>query len=138
MIKRLYADMVSDLFHRGHVEFLKKMRGLYENTYVIIGINSEEDVIGYKRKPVFSVDDRAEIIRSCRYVDEVIIDPPFYITEDFLNKYNIDVVVHGDDMTEYLKKYNYKVPISRGIMETVPYYNGVSTTEIINIIKKGY
>jgi len=131
---RIYADVVADLFHRGHVEFLKKIKTLYKNTYIIIGIMSDKEVIKYKRKPIFSADDRAEIMKSCKYVDEIIFEPPFYITENFLKEHNIDLVVHGEDMTEFLKKYNYEVPIKLGIMKTVPYYDKISTTQIINKI----
>ena len=131
---RIYADIVGDLFHRGHVEFFKKLKNLYGDSYLIIGVLSDKDVEKYKRKPIFSLEDRSEIIRSCRYVDEVIIDPPFYITEDFLKKHNINIVAHGDDMTEYFKKYNYEIPLKLGIMRTVPYYEGISTTKIIEII----
>ena len=131
---RVYADVVADLFHRGHVEFFKKMKLLYENTHVIIGVQSDEASEKYKRIPIFPSEDRAEIIKSCRYVDEIIFEPPFYITEDFLEKHDINVVVHGEDMTEHLKKYNYEIPIKLGIMKTVPYYKGISTTKIIKKI----
>ena len=133
-IVRIYADVVVDLFHRGHVEFFKKIKSLYKTTYVIIGVQSDEDSARYKRIPVFNAEDRAEIVKSCKYVDEVVFEPPLYITEKFIKKHNIDIVAHGDDMTEYLKKYNYEIPMKLGIMKTVPYYNDISTTEIIKRI----
>ena len=131
---RVYADVVADLFHRGHVEFLKKVKSLYDNTYVIVGIQSNEDSQKYKRVPIFNAEDRAEIIKSCKDVDEIILEPQLYITKEFLKENNIDIVVHGDDMTEYLKKYNYEIPIKLEIMRTVPYYEGISTTQIIQKI----
>lgn len=52
---RIYADMVADIFHRGHVEFLKKISKLYKNSYIIIGIHSDESVTIYKKKNRYSV-----------------------------------------------------------------------------------
>ena len=39
---RVYADMTADLFHAGHVEFLKKARALGD--YMIVGLMSDEDI----------------------------------------------------------------------------------------------
>ena len=132
---RIYADMVCDLFHRGHVEFLKKISKLEKNSCVIIGIHSDETAETYKKRPVFNMEDRIEIIKSCRYVDEVISDAPFLITEGFLKLHKIDIVVHGNDMPDILKEKNYPVPIKLGIMKIVPRWEGISTTAIIEIIK---
>ncbi len=133
-MKRVYTDLVADLFHRGHVELLKKAKATTENTHLIVGIHSDEDCVSYKRKPLFSMEDRVEIVRACKYVDEVIPNAPLEISQDFLRLHNIDIVVHGDDMTEFHRNVNYRVPIELGIMRTVPYYKGISTTEIIKEI----
>ncbi len=133
-MKIVYADITGDLFHRGHVEFFKKAKSLFNDTYLIIGINRDEDVKKYKRQPFTSMDDRVEIFKYCRLIDKVISDVPFFITECFLNEHKIDVVLHGDDMTDYLKENNYAVPIKLGKMVTIPYYKGTSTTEIIERI----
>lgn len=34
---RVYADGVFDMFHYGHARFIKKVRDLFPNPYVIIG-----------------------------------------------------------------------------------------------------
>ncbi len=136
-MKRVYVDLVADLFHRGHVEFLKKAKATAENTHLIVGIHSDEDCSSYKRKPLFPMEDRVEIVRACKYADEVIPNAPLEITHDFLKFHNIDIVIHGDDMTEFHQNVNYRVPIELGIMRTIPYYKGISTTEIIKEIKWG-
>ena len=38
---RVYADMVGDLFHYGHVEFLEKARALGD--YLIVGVHGDND-----------------------------------------------------------------------------------------------
>jgi len=132
---RIYADMVADIFHRGHIEFLKKISKLYKNSYIIIGIHSDESVTIYKKKPIFCMEDRIEIMKNCKLVDKVIKNAPILITNNFLELHKIDIVAHGDDMTDFLKKNNYPIPIKLGIMRIVPRWEGISTTEIIKKIK---
>ena len=131
---RVYADMVADLFHRGHVEFLRKAKSLFDETYLIIGVHSDETVASYKRKPIFTMSDRVAIVGSCKYVDEVIEDAPLRLTEKFIEDHKIQVVIHGDDMSEFFKEC-YHVPLELGIMRLLPYYNEISTTQIIEMVK---
>ncbi len=131
---RIYADIAGDLFHRGHVEFFKKISALEENSYVIIGVHSDKTLESYKRKPIFNMEDRIEIIKSCRYINEVIPNAPLLITKEFIRLHKIDFVAHGDDMTDFLRKHNYPVPIKLGIMKIVPRWEGMSTTDIIERI----
>jgi len=79
--------------------------------------------------------DRIEIMKNCKLVDKVIKNAPILITNNFLELHKIDIVVHGDDMTNFLKKNNYPIPIKLGIMRIVPRWKGISTTEIIKKIK---
>jgi len=132
----VYADMVADLFHRGHVEFLKKVKNIYSNSYFIVGTHSDEDCISYKRIPIFCMEDRAEILRSCKYIDKVIENAPLRVTKEFIDKHKISVVVHGTDMNDFLTKECYSVPIKLGIMNFVSYYDKISTTTIIDKIRK--
>ena len=48
----------------------------------------------YKGKTVMTEDERYESLRHCKWVDEVIRDAPWVITEDFLDAHNIDFVAH--------------------------------------------
>ena len=130
---RVYVDVVGDLFHSGHIEFFKKAKG--DGNYLIVGIHGDEDVTLYKRKPILTLDERKRSIEACRYVDEVIINSPIGITEDWIKKYQIDLVIHGDDFDEAKLMLQYAVPIKMGIFKTVAYTQGISTTDIIQRIK---
>ena len=129
-MKRVYVDMVGDLFHIGHINMFKQARELGD--YLIVGVHSDKAVESYKRTPITPEKGRYEIIRSCRLVDEIIEDAPLIITKKYLLKHDISLVVHGDDI-----RYDsfYEVPINMGIMRYVKYTKGVSTTEILNKIK---
>jgi len=130
-MKRVYTDMVADMFHVGHLNLIKRAKALGD--YLIVGVHSDENIRKYKRHPVISENDRYEIVRSCRHVDEVIEDAPLIMTKDFLEKNNIDLVVRGDDITPELLGQQ-SAPIEMGIMKYLPRTSGVSTTEIIQDI----
>ena len=111
----VYVIGVFDLFHRGHVELLKKAKGLGDR--LIVAINSDEMVANYKRKPVINENDL------------------------YVIKYNVDIIVHGDDWTgegylnqicmtpEFLQKHQIELVY-------LPYTKGISTSKIIKSIQE--
>ena len=130
---KLFCDGVFDLFHEGHVKHFKKITELYPNSYLMVGIYNDKDSTGYKRKPYYDQNKRLKLVSSCKYVDEVTLDYPGIMTEEFMNKNNIDMIVHAfsniNDI-EKQKKY-FEVPIRLNKMKVIEYNKGVSTTNII-------
>ena len=126
---RVYADMTADLFHAGHVEFLKKARALGD--YMIVGLMSDEDITRWKRPPILNLEDRIAVVAACKFVDEAIPNAPWIIDADWIALHNIDLVVHGDDYTDQELKFSHNVPIEMGIFRSIPYTPGISTTQII-------
>ena len=132
-------DGVFDLFHRGHLEAIKKVRieaGI-EGT-VIIGIVSDTDANSYKRWPIINEKDRVEIVSNIKDVDKVIFPCPMYVSKEFIEKHQIDLVVHGfadNNDFEKQKKF-FKNIIDIGKFKVHEYYKGSSTTEIIKKIKE--
>jgi len=138
----VYADMVADLFHVGHLEFLKKCKAIAGQRPLVIGIHNDDDVEQYKRKPVYPMVERARIVRSIKGVDRVLVDAPVIITEEFIDGSGIGLVVHGH-VCKHAKEYHkiqqmYAVPIEKGIMCWVDPYPGISTTQIIEKVKNAY
>lgn len=133
---RVYVDMVADLFHYGHVEFIKKARSF--GTYMIVGLCSDEECTGYKRRPVLSIEERTRSVQGCRYVDEVIPNCPLRITKEFMEEHKIDIVAHGDDFDQEKIKYWYGAAIDQGKFKVVPYTQGVSTTDLLNRIRNRF
>ncbi len=72
-------------------------------------------------------------------VDEVLPLPRtyFFIDRAWIELHDIDLVVHGDDLTQKQLEYYYKVPIELGIFRKLPYTRGISTTDIIHRIAGG-
>ena len=116
---RVYVDMVADLFHYGHANFLQQARQFGD--YLIVGIHSDKVVEGYKRPPIMSMQERIDTVSSCRYVDEVVPDAPLTIDQKWISAHNIDLVVHGDDFSDEMKNICYKTPIELGIFRLVSY-----------------
>ncbi len=130
---RVYADMVADLFHYGHVEFLRQVSGLGD--YVLVGINADDVAQVHKRRPIQTMEQRIAAVAACRYVDQVIPNAPWVFDPAWIEKYNIDVVAHGDDYSAEQRRRIYKVPIEMGIFRAVNYTKGISTTDIIHRCK---
>lgn len=133
---RVYADISGDLFHAGHVAFLKRAKAFGDE--LVIGVLSDEDIESYKRTPILTLQERVTVIEACRYVDEVIAAPPLCASKQWLKEHQIDVVVHGDDFdpTSSLAMSQYGPAIEMGIFVTVPYTKGISTTEIIKRVQQ--
>lgn len=126
---RVYADMVGDLFHHGHVEFLRQARALGDE--LVVGIHSDADVASYKRPPVMTMDERVGVVQGCRWVDRVIPNAPLRVSREFVEEHGLDLVVHGDDFDRERLLRMYGDPADMGILRTVPYTPGISTTEIL-------
>jgi choline-phosphate cytidylyltransferase len=120
---RVYVDGVYDLFHYGHAEMLGRVRAKFGPVATIIaGVAPDEECTIYKRRPVMTQDERARSVRACKYVDEVIEDAPWAITQEFLDAYSIDIVCHdgaaypsdsAPDIYEYVKSVGRFVHIDR-------------------------
>lgn len=83
------------MFHIGHLNLLKNAKAQCDK--LIVGVNTDDLIFRYKGKyTVINEADRAEIIRSVRYVDDVILVD----TLDKLQTWEIiefDAIFIGDD-----------------------------------------
>jgi ethanolamine-phosphate cytidylyltransferase len=70
----VYVDGVFDLFHAGHIQFLKKAKSL--GTYLIVGVISDEACQSYKRKPIIDLNNRIIMVENIKIVDKVVTKSP--------------------------------------------------------------
>ena len=71
-MKRVITYGTFDLFHKGHYNIIKRAKALGD--YLIVGVNADALVESYKhKKPIVPLEERAEIVRAIRYVDQVIV-----------------------------------------------------------------
>ena len=126
---KIYVCITGDLFHSGHISFLKKARNFGD--HLIVGVCSDEDVAAYKWPPILNLDQRVAIIESCNLVNEVIPSAPPETKEDFIKNHQIDLVVATKAYSEAdLKKY-YEDPLKLEILKLVDYHEGISTSSIV-------
>ena len=125
--------MIRDLFHYGHVEFLKNAKSLGD--YLIVGVHSDETNQKYKRNSIINMNERIKVIESCKYVDKVIPDAPLIITEKYINDNKIDLVCHAHNENEHEKYiFMYEIPYKLGIFKRIDYTTTISTTKILKRI----
>ncbi|KAK9937216.1 hypothetical protein M0R45_014020 [Rubus argutus] len=138
---RVYADGIYDLFHFGHARSLEQAKKSFPNTYLLVGCCNDEVTHNYKGKTVMTDQERYESLRHCKWVDEVIPDAPWVLTQEFLDKHQIDYVAHdslpyadasgaGKDVYEFVK--------SVGKFKETKRTDGISTSDIIMRIVKDY
>ena len=113
-MKKVLTYGTYDLLHYGHFRLLKKAKEFGD--YLIVGISTDEFNLIKGKKCVQPFAHRAEIIKSIRYVDEVIPENNWDQKIDDIIKHNIDVFIMGNDWEgkfDSLKKYCKVVYIER-------------------------
>jgi cytidyltransferase-like protein len=130
----VYVDMCGDLLHYGHIRFLEKARKLGDK--LIVGIHSDKTIESYKRTPVCNMKERIELIKAVKWVDEVIEDAPLFITEEYIEKHKINKIATPKNRTEEEIKKMCIIPYEKNILYFIEYTPEISTSMIINRIKK--
>jgi choline-phosphate cytidylyltransferase len=125
-------------FH-SHMRALEQAKTKLPNTYLIVGVTGNAETHKRKGLTVLSGSERAETLRHCKWVDEVIPNCPWIVTPEFLEEHKIDYVAHdddpygadeGDDIYAAIKK--------EGKFLVTQRTEGVSTTGIITKIVRDY
>lgn len=128
--KIVFTNGCFDILHIGHIRYLREARALGD--VLVVGLNSDRSVSLIKpQRPINPQDHRAEVLSSLEMVDYVTLfdeETPFELIK-FLQP---DILVKGGDW----KKED--IVGSDIVKETcsLPYIRGVSTSEIIERIKK--
>lgn len=131
-MKTLYTGGTFDLFHAGHVNFLKHCKTLGE--HVIVSLNTDEFVERYKGSaPIVSYDDRKTILLSCKYVDEVVENSDGEDSKPTILWAKPDIIAIGDDWAkkDYYKQMNFTqdwLDENNILLVYIPYKQGISTT----------
>ena len=129
----VYVEGVFDLFHAGHVEFLRQARLLGDR--LIVGLISDADAATYKPAPIMTHAERLAVVRACRHVDRALdVAAPLQTTRAFLDNIGAAFCCHGDDMdeTELARWYGDLMPAGR--LRVVRYTASVSSRTIIGRI----
>lgn len=144
-VYRVYCDGVFDLFHLGHMQMLEQAKTMLDSTgartHLIVGVNSDEQVHAFKGKTVMNHALRVNSVRHCRWVDEVLEDAPWVLTDDYLSAHRIDFVAH--DAIPYTDAASgsqdvYAAVKAKGMFMETRRTDGLSTSDIIVEIVRNY
>jgi len=129
-----YTAGVYDLFHIGHLSLLKNAKGLCDK--LIVGVTVDELVLYKGKRAMIPYSDRAEIVRSIKYVDAVV---PQY-DMDKLNackKLGATILFVGDDWYGTDKWKEYELEFAKDGIKIIyfPYTRGISSTKITEALK---
>lgn len=135
---RVYTGGTFDLFHAGHVKFLRRCKEIAGSTgQVIVSLNTDEFIKEYKGKPpIISYEDRKLILESCKYVDSVMQNYGGADSkESIILAQLIDVIAIGSDWArkDYYKQMNFTqdwLDEENISLIYIPYTKGISSTSI--------
>ena len=129
-MKRVITFGTFDLFHIGHLRILQRAKEL--GHYLIVGISTDQLNFNKKQKtPIYSEEDRADIIGSLKLVDEVFFEESLELKGEYIKQHKADILVMGDDWKGRFDEFN-------SVCEVIylPRTPSISTTEIIEIIRR--
>lgn len=132
----VYVAGAFDLFHVGHLDFLEKAKA--QGDYVIVGLHTDPVVNRYKDSnyPIMNLHERVLSVLACKYVSEVVIGAPYKVTQDLMDHFNIDIVIHGNTpvMMDVDGTHPYEIPKALGKFKNVDSGNEMTTDRIVERI----
>lgn len=111
---------------------LEQAKKAFPNTHLLVGVTGDYETHMRKGLTVLSGAERAETLRHCKWVDEVIEDCPWVVSPAFLDEHKIDYVAHDDLPYGAAEGDDIYAPIKEaGKFLVTQRTEGVSTTGII-------
>jgi rfaE bifunctional protein nucleotidyltransferase chain/domain len=133
--KVVFTNGCFDLLHLGHVDYLENAKNLGDR--LVIGLNSDSSIGRFKgpSRPLQDQNSRARVLAALQFVDLVVFfneDTPL----ELISQLRPNVLVKGSDYlaenivgAEVVKK-------NGGVVKTIDFVPGYSTTKIVEKIKK--
>lgn len=116
--------------HSGHYNALRQAKNHAD--ILVAGVVSDEEVLKNKGPPILKLEERIELARACKWVDEVAEGVPYDPSEELLDKLNCDYCAHGDDLPINAEGKVSGGPLrDSGRMKIIKRTEGISTTDIV-------
>lgn len=137
MARIVYTGGTFDLFHAGHVNFLRQCKIIAgEDGLVVVALNTDEFIKRFKGKaPVYTYVERELLLLGCRYVDNVIPNKGDEDSKPSIISVHPHFIVIGSDWAckDYYAQMQFTQQwlVSEGItLIYIPYTEGISSTEL--------
>ncbi len=133
----VYTGGTFDLFHAGHVNFLKRCKEIAGKLgSVVVSLNTDEFIKEYKGKPpIVSFSDRMAVLKACQYVDQVIANSGGADSKPTILQVRPNIIAIGTDWAR--KDYYKQMQFTQDWLDEknvsliyIPYTKGISSTEI--------
>jgi D-beta-D-heptose 7-phosphate kinase/D-beta-D-heptose 1-phosphate adenosyltransferase len=128
--KIVFTNGCFDIIHVGHIRYLKEAKALGD--VLVVGLNSDKSVSIIKpARPINPQNQRAEVLSTLEMVDYVALfdeETPY----ELIKLVKPDVLVKGGD---WKKEEIIGSDIAKET-RSLPYIKGISTSEIIEKIKR--
>lgn len=96
MSKTVITFGTFDVFHVGHLRILERARASGDR--LVVGVSTDQLNIEKKgRPPVYTQEERAEILRALRCVDKVFFEESLEQKAEYIRDHSAEVLVMGDD-----------------------------------------
>lgn len=113
--RTVYMCFSTDILHSGHMAIIRKARRFGR---LIIGVLSDEAVLGYKRFPLLPFAERKSLFANIAGIYKVVEQKTLRYKE-VLERYRPTYVVHGDDWVSGFQK-----PIRDEVVSILASYGG--------------
>lgn len=117
-----------DLFHIGHLNLLKRARDLGDK--LIVAVSTDEFNATKGKTTLMPFEHRVELVRSVRFVDEVIAESDWEQKISDVQNHKVDVFVMGSD---WQGKFDFLKPYCEVVY--LPRTDNVSSTELKKAIQ---
>lgn len=133
-MKRVITYGTFDLLHYGHINLLRRAKGLGD--YLIVALSTDEFNWNEKhKKSYFSFEKRKQLLEAIRYVDLVIPESSWEQKVSDIKEYHIDTFVMGDD---WVGKFDYIEEKTDASVVYLPRTAEISTSQIKEDLEKDH
>lgn len=133
-MKKILTVGVYDLLHIGHIELFRKAKAMGD--YLIVAVQDSAYVKKFKPEAqlVYSTEERCYMVRSIRYVDEVVV---YDSVDKIVEEVDFDIFAKGPDQNHegFMRAVAFCQEHGREV-KTLPRTDGISSSELKELIQK--
>jgi len=124
---KVWVNGTFDVMHVGHIKLLEQASRLGT---VRVGLDTDERIRSKKgpTRPVNTLEDRMEFMKSIRYVDSVVSFGSNEELENRIKEWDADIMVIGND-------YKYHEIIGAHLIEKIFFFDKIEGKSTTNILK---